>query len=184
MDYTLEKLKHGLNVAKISANGQAFVLANWERLLPQIKNYVAAIMSDWPAFPKIWESLNLPPDLDEGERSVFMVAAYCFMMEASRQRYLELGYTEEMWLEAMPDISWHAHDKDDATFWLDTCNNEYNWHFSILNAHNITLGRLQFFQRTCPFDFPEYGVAKDDNVAGFHIPANGPLDTEACKASF
>ncbi len=184
IDYTVEKLKAALKIAKISPQGQAFVLANWERLLPQIKTYVAAIMADWPAFPKIWESLNLPTGLDEGERSVFMVAAYCFMMDASRQRYLERGYTKEMWLEAMPDISWHAHDKEDSTLWLDTCNNEFNWHFSILNAHNITLGRLQFYQRTCPFDFPEYGVAKDDNVAGFHIPANGPLDIEACKASF
>lgn len=182
MEFTLEKLKAGLALTKISANGQAFVLSNYVRLLPQIKSFVSAAMTDWPRPPKNPEALADHPEMDKVARSVLKAAAYCFMMPASRRLYLERGYSEVLWLEAMPDISWHAHDQEDSTLWLDTPS--FGWHFSILNASNITLGRLQFYRRTCPFDFPEYGVAKDDNVAGFHIPANGPLDIDACRESF
>lgn len=187
MEFTEEKLIAGLTVAGFSPVRQQFVLANWKAILPLVKKYIEAFMPDWPNWPQVAQSpilTQIPAELSRKDFSLLFIVTYAFMTEMSKEVYLSKGYPEELWRDAMPDITWHLHDMPDGTLWIDNAPKYFNWQLSILLAANVTLGRLQFYPGESPCDFPEQGIKKDDNVVGFHIPANGPLDTDKCIASF
>lgn len=183
MEYAIEKLQEGMAVAALSEQRQLYLETRCKAYLPQIKEYCQRITTDWPAYPQKTESLLLPEALSEAKQCVILAASYCFLTHAAKNLYLAKGYSEDLWREAMPDINWHTHDYEDGSFWMDTLKG-FGWHYSILTAVNITLGRLQFYPRECPLDYPQAGLKKGDVVLGFHIPANGPLDIDACIASF
>ena len=119
-------------------------------------------------------------DLNEkdGKRNLL---SYLFMCEKLSENYKKQGISEEILIDTLKDIP----------RWLDTWSGlkgemylgELSWLKRHLSMKLFKLGRLQFCMAECEHDVPKYGLKKGDNVMEVHIPEEGPLDIDACKAS-
>lgn len=115
---------------------------------------------------------------EDGKKNFLYFLYFC---EETKRKYKEKGIPDDILMDTIYDI----------TRWLDTWSDlkgglylgELEWLSHHLGAKLFKLGRLQF----CFADnyaFPKRGIKKGDTVIDTHIPAEGPLDIEACKKSF
>ena len=80
---------------------------------------------------------------------------------ALREKHRALGLTEEESLSTLQELPRKVHEGFGDTEWLEL----------VWSGRIAELGRLQFED-------------KGDGVLGVHIPETGPLDPDACDASF
>ena len=179
MEFTLEKLREGMEVVGITGERKAWLESLWDEIKEWLPVKYAEVMSFWPEDRRV----DMPSELDESHQNALFICLYCFLTEPSRALYLEKGYSLENWQDHMPDLLDHAHDEN-GEIWMDTLHGEFGWHLSILNGKNIKLGRLQFYPLLCQMDYPSVGLKKGDHLVGFHIPAGSPMTPESCLDSF
>lgn len=130
-----------------------------------------------------------------------------FLLRAREQCSDYSAYTADLlfWLHCVPHAEKYYRKQGiiQAVFWesmydlvckTQMCKKNYgiigvyiDWFYLIFDYQVFALGRLQFYAERFEADRYEWGdfvLQKGDPVYSCHIPANGPLDTEACMESF
>ncbi len=127
---------------------------------------------------------NIAKDIDEHYYSV----SFVFILESlneARERYLEIGATEEIFLASVKDLRYK----------LDECLTNYDvygtfvlwWFRRLLSASIFRIGKFNY--EIIPFKYDRYekdGVVinKDDLVLNVHIPPGGGMDKESRLDSY
>lgn len=179
MEITLDNLRRGMELCRVPKHRWSAFEATLANHGDIIAEFMAEVRRVWKVYGGICQN---PEGLDVITQSLVASCAYCLLADESREFYINRGYSEENWQETFPDLNGHAHDGKEGDYWLDT-SNSFGWHISILTGDVIQLGRLQYQKMACPEDCPGLGLKKGETVANIHIPAIGPLDIDACKAS-
>lgn len=115
---------------------------------------------------------------EDGKKNFLYFLYFC---EETERVYKEKGISEEILMDTLGDFP----------RWLDTWSaikgglylGELDWLSYHLRAKLFKLGRLQFCFASHS-EFPSRGIKKGDSVIDTHIPADGPLDNDACRKSF
>lgn len=181
MTYSIETLKKSMDICQIPMHRRQFLEKSMHEYQQQIAELAEEILRTCNSGN--YYAIHINKQLKEPELSLIYTCAYCLVADKSRQFFLDRGFTEDIWRDTIPDLNWHAHDGADGSYWLDTVPNSYGWHCTIISGDVIQLGRLQFQKIASPEDYPGLSIKKGDTLANMHIPANGPLDIDACKAS-
>ena len=189
---TDQEYLQALNEIGFNARQQNYLLSHRKLVRREDAVFFAeTIASGWPGITDkelyTFCTRMCPKGEDETTypRSLLGIEVYCMLLPLSRQTYLDKGYPESLWHNTIPDILWHLHEEPDGRLWLDTVPPVYSsdWHFHILKANVIQLGRLQFQKLDAPIACETLNISKGAPVLNIHIPACGPLDTNACRAS-
>ena len=115
---------------------------------------------------------------DDAAANILTALYRCELLQA---RYREHGIDETVLDATLRDI----------VIWTDTWYTlsgefgvmEIHWLDLHLSFKLFRLGRLQFCAGKATHAIPEAGVAEGDDILEVHIPADGPMDLEECKAS-
>lgn len=107
---------------------------------------------------------------------------HLYFVEQLWEKYQERGIPEEILVDTMRDIvNWtNTWSSVRGELWLE----ETHWLRLHFNMRLFCLGRLHFFMGNMWEDQPDMGLKKGEGFLDVHIPAEGPLDYEACRASF
>ena len=118
-------------------------------------------------------------DLNEqdGKKNFLYFLYFC---EEMSRKYQEKGIDESILMDTLGDMP----------RWLDTWSElkgelyfgELDWFWHHFTLKLFKLGRLQFCFAD-RYEFPDRGIRKGDRVIDIHIPAEGPLKTDACLQS-
>lgn len=115
---------------------------------------------------------------NQGKRNLLSIL---YMCEGLSQRYKERGIPEEILMDTLNDI----------VIWTNTWSEikgelylgSLDWLSHHFNMRLFKVGRLQYYIGKAKQDNQQLGIKKGDDEIGIHIPAAGPLDIDACKAS-
>jgi len=114
----------------------------------------------------------------DGKRNLL---SYLFFCEETARRYAEAGIPEEILIDTLRDIPRWTAEWSNVKGELHL--SELGWLEGSMDLRLFKLGRLQFCRGKAECDVPQYGIKKDDPVLVMHIPADGKLDIDACRAS-
>ena len=104
-----------------------------------------------------------------------------------KERYMEKGYTEEMFLNAAMDLKYKTSDckKKQGVFGIAK---NHDWHDAIYKMITIPLGRLQYQRQANWFDksytYKDITINPGDDIYYIHIPESGPLTKELREESY
>lgn len=133
--------------------------------------------------------------------------AQAFLLQARTLCSTCHRYTAELlfWLFCVPHAEKYYRENgiSHAVFWdsmydlvckTQMCRKNYgivgvyiDWFYLIFDLQVFALGRLQFYAERFEaerYKWGDFALQKGDPVYSCHIPANGPLDTDACLDSF
>ena len=111
----------------------------------------------------------------------YNLLSFLYMCQSLERRYSEKGLGEDVLLDTLSDlVRW-------TETWSELKNTLYlgqlSWVSIPFKMEIFKLGRLQFCMQKAGRDVPAYGLKKDDNILGIHIPAGEALTLKACEDS-
>ncbi len=156
------------------------IILDWYNKLPFDKKYDVEFYRaiDEIYVDEAWRIEDYDQKCENGKQNLL---AYLYFLDEMKRRYLDLGISEEIFLDSAEDIvRW-------CDAWSETKGELYlgelSWLFLVFTAKIIKLGRLQFCFSKETHTIEKYGIEKGDTVLAIHIPAAGPLILEDCLKS-
>ncbi len=161
-----------------NANTPVFLAKKWYQRLGFPTQYDGAFQTLTEQYPDLLEAQAATYAFDDnGGKNLLMCLYFC---EALSVQYEEKGIPETILLDTLSDIVIWTNTHYEITGYLGI--SEIGWLKNHFAFKLFRLGRLQFAFGGCNQDTPI--AKKGEPVLEVHIPRGGPLDQDACHASF